>query len=298
MAIVLALRIAGRLAGWLPRRWVTEVAGAIGRLAGYLATTRSLAQRNLSAIVAAGGSPKVTVGDLFAAYGRYWGEFFSLASRSEEGLARWPLTVRGAEHLERAREQGPVCLLSAHYGNWDLALAWLGPQLSGLTVVTEALQPPALFDFFARARRRWAGEVLAADGSGLRLWRRLRAGGHLALIVDRVIAAADGEETSGARSLPFLGGWRRFPSAGVELARRAGATLLPVFLTRQGAHYELQIHPPLAPGGDPLRDFARLLERTVRRDPSQWCLLYPLYDATAPAIPNTPETPREDALRS
>jgi hypothetical protein len=65
------------------------------------------------------------------------------------------------------------------------------------------------------------------------------------------------------------------PSSGVDLAVRAGATLVPVFLVREEDGYVLRVHPPLAPGEDPLPGFARALERELARHAAQWCFLYP-----------------------
>ncbi len=74
-------------------------------------------------------------------------------------------------------------------------------------------------------------------------------------------------------------GWRTFPSAGMDLARRAGATLLPVFLLRRASGYGIKIYPPLPTEGDPVTAFARVLEQEVSAHPDQWCVLYPVHDA-------------------
>jgi KDO2-lipid IV(A) lauroyltransferase len=107
-----------------------------------------------------------------------------------------------------------------------------------------------------------------------KLWMR---GGHAGLVADRVFG-------TGERPGPFLAGMRRFPSAGMDLARRAGAALVPVFLLREGDGYVLRVHPPLPAEEDPVPAFARALEVEVCRHPQQWCLLYPACDAAAMGV--------------
>ena len=283
VAFCFILRAGLFLARVLPVRWCLAAGAGLGRLAGRLSPRRDVVARNLAAIAAAGGRGGARPGDVFAAYGRYWAEFLVLAARPDQ-LERWPLRVEGREHLERATCRGPICVLSAHLGNWDLLSAWLARCLPGFTVTAERLEPPRLFALCRWMRERGGTRVLPAEGPGLTLFRRLRAGAAIGLMADRPFGhgVAGGR---GQRPVEMLGGRRWLPSAGLDLARRAGASLLPVFLVREAGGYAVKVRPPLPADADPVSAFAAVLEEELREHPEQWVVLYPLHDAAVTSIP-------------
>jgi KDO2-lipid IV(A) lauroyltransferase len=208
---------------------------------------------------------------VFAAYGRYWGEFLALAARPAR-FDRLTVRVEGEEHLRAAAALGPVCAVTGHLGNWDLAARFVASRLPRFAVVAEELEPPPLFRLFVSARERAGCIVIPAERGGVRLYRHLRGGGHAGIVADRVFGA-------GSRTVPFLGGTREFPAAGMDLARRAGASIVPVFLLRQGGGYRVHIHPQLPPWEDPVAAFARVLGAEARLFAAQYCLLYPLHSS-------------------
>jgi phosphatidylinositol dimannoside acyltransferase len=285
-------RLGLELARWLPFR-VCAACGAVGGwFARWILPHRSIVAANLRAIAAAGdgGVPSKTPGELpegagdrsvprrsrpphvssvFTAYGRYWGEFLALAARPER-FDRLAIRVEGWEHLRRAAALGPVCAVTAHLGNWDLGARFVARRLPRFAVAAEAVEPPALFRLYLQARERAGCLVIPAERGGVCLYRHLRGGGHAGIVADRVFG-------SGSRSVPFLGGTREFPAAGMDLARRAGASLLPVFLVRDGSGYRLRVHPELPPWEDPVAAFARVLGAEARLFAGQYCLLYPLH---------------------
>jgi KDO2-lipid IV(A) lauroyltransferase len=271
------LRLGLLLARLLPAGIVIAVGAGLGRLAALVSPARRTVAENLAAIRARGGQGASDVSDVFAAYGRDWGELLALAARPGRA-APGPIAVEGLAHLEAAGKGRPLCLLSAHLGNWDLGASWVGKKLPGFSVLAEQLRPPPLFRLFAHMRERLGVGVLAANGSGHRIYRRLRRGRPLGMLADRIVGTG-AASARGRRAAPLLGGRRWFPSAGMDLARRAGATLLPVFMLRRSGGYVIKIYPPLPESGDPVVAFARVLEQEILRQPAQWCVLYPLHDA-------------------
>ena len=245
-------------------------------MAAWLSPARAHVAANLSAIHAAGG--KLTApGDVFESYGRYWGETLALAARPQR-LKRLRFDVRGLEYLLEAQSRGPVCVLAGHTGNWDVLAHWLSREVPGIAIMVERLKPNRLYELFGRIRGALGCRTLAAEGGGRELYRHFMAGGHAALAADRVIGA-------GWREATILGGRRRLPSAGMDLARRAGATLLPVFILREGINFVIQVHPPLAENEDPVAGYAHALECELAEAPEQWCVLYPLHDGAVGAQP-------------
>jgi lauroyl/myristoyl acyltransferase len=302
-ATLAGLRLALWLARWLPLRTCASCGAAGGWLAGWLSPHHRLVAANLRIIASAGEEDELSrapgrsreeadapasgphsrplvagrrsvpprPSSVFAAYGRYWGEFLALAARPER-LDELAVRVEGEENLRAAAARGPVCAFTGHLGNWDMAARLMARRLPCFAVVAEELEPAGLFRFFVKAREEAGCPVIPAERGGLRLYRHLRGGGHVGIVADRVFGA-------GSRGVPFLGGVREFPAAGMDLARRAGATLVPVFLVREESAYCLRIHPELPPGTDPVGSFARVLESEIRTFAAQYCLLYPLHSS-------------------
>ena len=299
--VTLALvQLAIALACWLPFRVCAACGAAAGWLAGWFIPHRRLVAANLRVIAAAtdGVVPpwipgerqeeagvcavrsrfcSLRVASVFAAYGRYWAEFLALAARPSR-FDRLVVRVEGGEHLRSAAALGPVCAVTGHLGNWDMAARFVASRLPRFAVVAEELEPPALFRLFVRARERAGCLVIPAERGGVRLYRHLRGGGHVGMVADRVFGA-------GSRAAPFLGATREFPAAGMDLARRAGASIVPVFLLRQGGGYRVRIHPELPAWEDPVIAFARVLEAEVRLFAAQYCLLYPLHSSAPGPLP-------------
>lgn len=276
MGFYLFLRLGLLSARAFPFRRFSDLCARFGRMAAWLSPARAHVAANLSAIHAAGG--KLTApGDVFESYGRYWGETLALAARPQR-LKRLRFDVRGLEYLLEAQSRGPVCVLAGHTGNWDVLAHWLSREVPGIAIMVERLKPNRLYELFGRIRGALGCRTLAAEGGGRELYRHFMAGGHAALAADRVIGA-------GWREATILGGRRRLPSAGMDLARRAGATLLPVFILREGINFVIQVHPPLAENEDPVAGYAHALECELAEAPEQWCVLYPLHDGAVGAQP-------------
>ena len=280
MAWYLLLKSGLVLAWFLPRRVLISLWANAFRVGGRFSPAWVTVAKNLELVAAAGG-PAESPDSVFAHYGRYWGEW--LAFQAAPDPRRLRIRVEGHGHLELAAIRGPVCVLSAHLGPFDLLASWLAQRLPGFTVAAEEVKPRRLFELFRGMRLRGGSETLVSDGQGRRFFRVLRDRGSIGLMADRVFGAGT-QLGQGRRAAPLLGGYRHFPAAGMDLAQRAGATLLPIFMLRekdsQGRNaYVIKVHPPLPGGVDPVRAYASALESEILAHPEQWSVLYPLHDA-------------------
>ncbi len=270
MGFYLVLRLGLLLARAFPFRRFSDLCARIGRAVGWLSPARRIVVNNLRTIGSAGGR-RVVAGDVFASYGRYWGEFMALAARPLR-QSKLSLDVQGLEYLIEARSRGPVCALTAHLASWDVLAHWLARELPDFVFVAERVRPERLFRLFCAMRAALGYPVIPARGGGPELSRHLCSGASTLLVVDRTLGAR-------SREAQLLGGRRQLPSSGMDLAREAGAALLPVFLRREGLSFVVQVHPPLTASEDPVAGFARALESELTEAPEQWCVLYPLHDA-------------------
>ena len=267
----------------LPARVVEVAAPAGGRAASsLLRSRRALAGRHLRRVHGPHVEPAALAREVrgaFASYGRYWAESFRLPVTAAAELDAG-MSTEGIGHIDRARAegQGVICALP-HLGGWDAGGAWFTAAGYPMTVVVEAVQPPELFAWFCAQRQARGLEVVPLGGdAGVRVLRRLREGGVVALVCDRDIAG-------GGAAVRFFGEATTLPSGPAALALRTGAALLPTAVYFEGRRgHRAVVRPPLPTGrqGRFADDVARVtqlladeLEALVRRAPDQWHLFQP-----------------------
>jgi lauroyl/myristoyl acyltransferase len=220
------------------------------------------------------------VAEVYRSYGRYYAESFRLPALSEEEVdAR--LSVDGYEHFEKALEGdlGPIMVLP-HLGSWEWCGFWLAKvKKLPITVVVEQLEPPALFEWFAEFRRRIGMEVVpVGPDAGRAVTKAIKARHVVALLSDRNVG-------QGGVEVEFFGERTTLPAGPATLARRTGATVLPVAIyDRPGGRHHAVVKPPLSTERrstlreDVVRitqEMAHALEDLIRAAPEQWHLLQP-----------------------
>jgi lauroyl/myristoyl acyltransferase len=272
----LAYRGASAVARGLPEPVAERVAAVAGRVAAQaLPGRRTMVERHLRRTT---GAPR-DARPVFASYARYWLESFRLPDLSPAELdAR--MRTEGLEHLDTALADGNgVIMALPHLGGWDFGGAWFGSQGYKATVVVEPLEPPELFDWFARFRERFGLTVVPlGPEAGTAVLRILKAGGIAGLVCDRDILGTGVE-------VEFFGERTTLPSGPATLALRTGAAILPTAVYFEGRHGHLGVvRPPLdcTRTGSFRDDVARItqalaceLEDFIRQAPEQWHLLQP-----------------------
>ncbi len=251
--------------------------------AGY----RRTVQENLRL---AGADPGVSR-EVFRNFGRYLVEFFRVDRIVPEALA-----IEGREHVDAARRQGGVLVLTVHVGHWELggaALRALGVPLAAVALRHRDAGVNALFD---AQRRRWGLEVIPVDDhTSARCVRALRSGTAVGVLGD----VAFGGESALVR---VFGRQVRLPRGPAVLAVRAGVPVLPAVLLREAPFkFRLVCEPllyPARPGRGAVAALveacAQAVERLIRRAPEQWLLMRP-FDAV-PAAPSACLAPRSPTV--
>ena len=216
----------------------------------------------------------------FDSYMRYYTESFRLPGLSTRHVDRC-FTVDGFHHIDEALARGNGAILALpHLGGWEWAGRWMADKGHRLTVIVEPLEPPELFEWFAKLRSdlgmnvvplgpRAAPEILAA----------LKRNEIVCLLSDRDIQG-------GGVEVEFFGDRTTLPPGPALLGIRGDTPVLPVavYFTRAvDGHYAI-VRPPLPlerVGG--LREsvargmqmLAHELEYLIRRAPEQWHLFQP-----------------------
>lgn len=216
----------------------------------------------------------------FESYARYWVESFRLPDMSTEQVDAG-FVVQDFHHISDAIAAGTgVIVTMPHLGGWDWAGFWL-TSVRGyeVTVVVEAVEPPALFEFFASFRRELGINIVPlGPSSGTEILRALAHNHVICLLADRDITG-DGIE------LDMFGERTSIPAGPAMLALRSGAPLLTAAVYFEGAHgHRAIVQAPLdterrgrlrADVDRVTHDMVERLEGLIARAPEQWHLQQP-----------------------
>ncbi len=197
------------------------------------------------------------------------------------------IQLHGVQRFRAARASGrPVILYSAHFSRLILpaiALA-LRERVAIHSLVADidddALDPweRAYLEMKLRRMGRLLGGKVIRRGRDTRaLFRVLRDGGPLVIIVDAPAAPGDRP-----LSIPFLAGQGHFSIGVLKLARRYNALLLPYFAVERvdGLHGEVCTSVEIGDLDDStaLRAIMAPVEAMIRAHPEQWWM-WPHLDA-------------------
>jgi lauroyl/myristoyl acyltransferase len=270
-----ALGVVAAASGVLPRHAVAE---PLCRLAGVLwylgaPTARSAVRDNLRHILGREPTRRQVATVFQNGVLNYW-DIFAIPHLSREKLLSL-MDIRGLEHVDAARALGRgVVAATAHLGSVSLAgqlLPALGYEMLGLL---EPIQPPEVFEFFARQRTAGGARLMQVGPAALReLLLGLRRNAILGIVTDRDI---DGT----GPMVPFFDAPTRFPDGVASLSLRTGAPILIAIPTRRPDGRFDALFEPLPPVrliGDRKEDVllltravAKRLEYHIASHPEQW----------------------------
>lgn len=276
--ILNAVRLARALVRFLPERAALAAGRGLGSFAYRISKRRTIAYRNLRAAFASEKPPA---------------ELRRIAERSVQTMGmtlvdmlRFPeldrawvdahVTHEGREKLEAAIARGKgVIFLTGHFGNWEL-MSVAGGILGYPIFPLVRPQKHPRSDAYLNGLRECKGAKVIMKGMMVReILRALKAGGIVAIVNDQ-----DGGKKGAF--VDFFGRLSSTPTGVVTFAARTGATILPIFMVRQGASARHRIEvkdplvmpdaslPPEEAERSVLRQFACVLEGMVRRHPEQW----------------------------
>jgi lauroyl/myristoyl acyltransferase len=270
-----------RSAAWLAEKAPIRVGDSLAHAGGRLAymfgkRKRQIVRKNLARVAGEGEQMDAIVHQAFDSYARYWLETFRVSKYSRDQLLEmitcddWDVITSTS-----ARGRGLV-IATAHFGFYDLGVAWFGAMGHPMTTVAEVLRPRALFEWFAEKRKDRGMPVIPAQPAETarhRLLEMVKGGGGVALVSDRDL---------GRRGIwvELFGERTTIPAFPALLVAMTGAPLVAggMLSTNEGFRlvfqefeYELS--------GDTSRDaeavaqvIARGIEWLVRHAPEQWHL--------------------------
>ncbi len=177
--------------------------------------------------------------------------------------------------LETIRANAPSVMVSAHFGNWEiLSQACVAHGIPVISVAKE-IGSPEMTARLARLRSTIGQEIVPSEGALRPLWRALKAGKCVGLLVDQHT-----HDWEGGAWVTLFGLSAGISLAPAALARRCGVPIVFVWSrTLKDGRYRIehgQVFPPDPAIDDTerIQQLATAFERVIRRHPSLWCLNY------------------------
>jgi KDO2-lipid IV(A) lauroyltransferase len=240
---------------------------------------RRVAERNLCLAYGDSLSAKEReqiVRQVFVHFAKSLMEFLVADGLSVDDLRRM-VRVVGEEHLRWCAEQGRgTLLITAHYGNWEIAARYL-TQCVGypLSVVARDADDAPTALLVNRIREQGGYRVLSKGQAVRGILQALRRNEMVAMLPD---------QNAGDVFVPFFGRLAGTVAGPALLALRTGAPILPVFCTRQpDDSFLCELLPPLLiqPSENKARDVTEtmaritaIIEQQIRKHPAQWLWLH------------------------
>ncbi len=228
----------------------------------------------------------------FRNFGKYVIDFIHFPVITREEVKR-RLRFDQWDELNACTSSGRgVVMATIHFGNWDLGAAAVAAYGYPVNAIAETFPYPPMNKLVQGSRSKLGAKIIGHDRLGPTVFKALRRGEILALLVD--VASS---EASGIR-VDFFGAPALVSPAAARIALRTGAWVVPAVVLR-GPEDDVEIRPVLdmslrdyAPTGHEERDVHELmrlimasLERTIRQHPDQWFIFRRLWNnaAAAPA---------------
>jgi lauroyl/myristoyl acyltransferase len=214
-------------------------------------------------------------------YGRYASDFISFPHLDADAVERnlrdlsehesgWQGCMQSAQQAGRG-----VLVVSAHFGNWDMAGVILARH-HAVSAVAETFSDEQLNQLLQDQRREKGIGIIPLESSMRPVLRILQQNQFAAIIVDRPMPANQGTE------ITFFGRKTYVPGGPAALALKSGAAIVPAFVW-YGHHNEFYvkafkpIFPQQVKNAERSAEISRLtqriydiLELMVREWPSQW----------------------------
>jgi len=177
--------------------------------------------------------------------------------------------------LDTIRAHTPAVMVSAHLGNWEILSQACVASGIPVTSVAKQIGTPAMTDRLTRLRSTIGQEIVPAVGAFRLLWRALKVGRSVGLLVDQHT-----HTWQGGAWVTFFGLPAGISLAPAILARKCDVPLVFVWSRPlKDGRYRIefgQIFPadPLIADAERIQKLATAFEIVIRRHPSLWCLNY------------------------
>lgn len=274
-----------------------NVARGVGRWLGQLGHTpfgvrRTVVERQIAAAFPDRGAESVK-GLVRAAYGHFGEVLVETALLPRLGRQGILDLFEGAERFELIQEAHAagkgIILITGHFGNWELAGAYVAARGIPIEVIVRRMNNP-LFDSYISRTREGAGMIVVHDHDAVkRTPRAFKAGHAVAFVADQGVLGL------ASTFVPFFGRPAKTPRGPAVFALRFRLPTFFVAAVREpSGRYRCVVTPVEIPDtGDREADvdavvarYTAILESWVRRYPGQYFWHHRRWKRQPPGTPD------------
>lgn len=273
-----------RLAYWITRSVPVRMAYALAVFTAdckyaFSKADRRAVEANLKVILNTKHVPAAMAREVFHNFGRYLAEFFVMTKYVDKDFIRDHVEIVNLEYINEVLKHGKgAVMVSAHWGNWEMAGALLSSLGYPLSVVALPHKDPRVNKFFNDQREYFGTTVIPTTTAVRRCVEHLKANRLVALLGER-------DFSQRGMVMDFLGRPTLIPKGAAVFSLRTGAPIVPSFFTRKDngdfyAAFGKPIYPSLVANGKAtdeelaamIRPYLHIIEERIRRYPTQWLM--------------------------
>ncbi len=265
------------LVSFLPRTICLTLGGFVGRLLYHVDKKhRQIALLNLKTALGdqiSSSELKRTAKSCFKHFGCAFVDILKIRYLSRDKINRL-LIVEGEEHLQESLlQRNGALLFSAHFGNWEIAAAFLS-RMGKLNVIARPLDNISLEKELRTIRTRLGAKVIYKHQAARPLMRALKANEMVAILIDQNVIRSQ------AVFVDFFGKPAATTPSLASFFLKTQAPLIPVFCyPASRRRYHLNIHKPLEikltgnEGTDVLKITqlcTKIVQNQIGKNPNYW----------------------------
>lgn len=204
-----------------------------------------------------------------AFFGRATFEYIKISQ--EPKLIEKKIKIIGIENLKKALESGKgTFLVSAHFGNWELAALALSKIGFRQGLVHRPLDNPFLEKEFSKMRTAYGNWLIEKKGALKKIVKDLKEGNIIDILIDQKVK----EEI--AHEVIFLGVKTFMISSLAKLVKYTSCPVIFAFSYPEKSGYRFIIEEPIYYNGENERDltqkYADILTEKILKTPHLWLL--------------------------
>ena len=230
----------------LPYKCALKAGGFLGLLFFYAwSDRRRIAIANIeksvrSGALAVSGPAEKIARESFVNLGKSFAELMKVYFGFGNGLIR-NIVIRGSENYSEAAAKGRgVIVITGHCGNWELAALTLGVKVAPISGVVRPQNNPYLNRMVEKIRARYVNGFIYKKGALKSILTCLKKEGMVGILIDQAVIRDEGF------IINFLGRGAWTTKMPALIAKKTGAPVIPVFMSREGAGHVMTIYPEVA----------------------------------------------------